>query len=243
MNWNESGKLSLALVTAYQRTGALVLSQTEVFVYVMRYTGMDVSSTTTLPKNHVRGNQVLTYELKNGSEVWTVIPEWVAEKLATVPHDSDRYFFWGTGDGAVASRAGKWFRRIRKLLDLAGLSHRSPHNFRHHFAVEHLSTARRWKMFPGSWATTIFRSPFGSYAAWLIQRQMRLEQHQRRLWSSDPLHQRMDAESTGKRALPASTFLNSWEIGLDCRMQILTDPEVRASRRPQRLPDLPISPA
>jgi hypothetical protein len=54
----------------------------------MRYTGLDVSTMMSLPKSHVRGNKILTYRLKNGSEVWTVVPEWVVEKLQAAPHDS-----------------------------------------------------------------------------------------------------------------------------------------------------------
>ena len=48
----------------------------------MRYTGMDVSTTMSLPKAHVRENTILTYRLKNGAEVWTVVPA-VGNRQAT----------------------------------------------------------------------------------------------------------------------------------------------------------------
>jgi integrase len=83
------------------------------------------------------GIKFLTHRLKNGSEVWTVVPEWVIEKLWQVPHDSEQFFFW-SGNSKLHTRASKWFSRLRKLLNLAELLHRTPHNFRHHFAVEHL---------------------------------------------------------------------------------------------------------
>jgi hypothetical protein len=78
----------------YGRLGQPIAKQTEAFVYLMRYTGMDVSTTMSLPGAHVRENAILTYRLKNGAEVWTVVPEWVIDKLQAAPHDSEACFFW-----------------------------------------------------------------------------------------------------------------------------------------------------
>lgn len=69
--------------------------------------------------------------------MWTVVPEWVVEKLQAAPHDSSKYFFW-SGEGKMHTRASKWLARLRRLLDLAGFPHRTRHNFRHRFAIEHL---------------------------------------------------------------------------------------------------------
>lgn len=174
----------------YGRLGQPIARQTEAFVYLMRYTGMDVSTTMTLPKTSVRHNRILTYRLKNGSEVWTVVPEWVVEKLWMAPHDSDRYFFW-SGEGKPHTRASKWFSRLRKLLDLAGLQHRTPHNFRHHFAVEHLLIGTPIEDVSRLLGHNDIRVTMTSYAAWIKERQARLEGHQRKVWDNDPLHRRM----------------------------------------------------
>ena len=64
----------------------------------MRYTGMDVSTTMSLPKAHVRENTILTYRLKNGAEVWTVVPEWVIDKLLAAPHDSEVFLLEWPGE-------------------------------------------------------------------------------------------------------------------------------------------------
>jgi integrase len=177
----------------YGRLGQPIAKQIEAFVYLMRYTGMDVSTTMSLPKAHVRGNTILTYRLKNGSEVWTVVPEWVVEKLQAAPHDSDTYFFW-SGSGSRHTRASKWFSRLRKLLDLAKLPHRTPHNFRHHFAVEHLLRGTPIEDVSRLLGHANIGVTMKSYAAWIKDRQIRLESHQQRVWSSDPLHQRMTAK-------------------------------------------------
>lgn len=176
----------------YGRLGGPIAKQTEAFVYLMRYTGMDVSTTMSLPKAHVRENTILTYRLKNGAEVWTVVPEWVIDKLQAAPHDSEAYFFW-SGVGNKHTRASKWFSRLRKLLDLAKLSHRTPHNFRHHFAVEHLLRGTPIEDVSRLLGHANISVTMKSYAAWIKDRQTRLESHQQKVWSADPLHQRMTA--------------------------------------------------
>jgi site-specific recombinase XerD len=174
----------------YGRLGQSIAKQVEAFVYLMRYTGMDVSTTMTLPKGHVRGNSILTYRLKNDAEVWTIVPDWVIAKLMAAPHDGDRYFFW-SGEGKAHTRASKWFSRLRKLLDSAGLQHRTPHNFRHYFAVEHLLKGTPIEDVSRLLGHANISVTVKSYAAWIKDRQVRLEGHQQRVWSSDPLHQRM----------------------------------------------------
>lgn len=176
----------------YGRLGQPIAKQTEAFVYIMRYTGMDVSTTMSLPKSHVRGNTILTYRLKNGSEVWTIVPEWVVDKLQAAPHDSQAYFFW-SGEGSKHTRASKWFSRLRKILDLAGLQHRTPHNFRHHFAVEHLLRGTPIEDVSRLLGHANISVTMKSYSAWIRDRQTRLESHQQKVWSADPLHQRMTA--------------------------------------------------
>jgi len=57
-------KALAAFPDEYGRLGQPIAAQTEAFVLLMRYTGMDVSTTMTLPKSRVRGNSILTYRLK-----------------------------------------------------------------------------------------------------------------------------------------------------------------------------------
>lgn len=185
----------------YGRLGQPIAQQVEAFVLLMRYTGMDVSTTMTLPKSHVRGNAILTYRLKNSSEVWTVVPEWVIAKLHAAPHDSEAYFFW-SGEGRPHTRASKWFTRLRKLLDLAKLQHRTPHNFRHHFAVEHLLRGTPIEDVARLLGHNDISVTVRSYAAWVKDRQARLESHQQKVWSNDPLHQRMSRDSKEVSQLP-----------------------------------------
>jgi len=184
----------------YGRLGQPIALQTEAFVYLMRYSGMDVSTTMSLAKAHVKGNTIRTYRLKNGNEVWTVVPEWVVAKLQMAPHDSSEYFFW-SGEGSKHTRASKWFARLRKLLDLAGLQHRTPHNFRHHFAVEHLLRGTPIEDVARLLGHANISVTMKSYAAWVDQRQTRLESHQKKVSENDPLHQRMNATKPAAEAI------------------------------------------
>jgi integrase len=181
---------------SYGRRGQPIARQVEVFVLLMYYTGMDVSTTMRLPKSHVRGNAILTYRAKNDAEIWSVVPEWVIQKLEAAPHDSAQYFFW-SGEGKPHTRASKWFSRLRKLLDLAGLKHRTPHNFRHHFAVEHLLRGTPIEDVSRLLGHANIGVTMKSYAAWIPERQERLESHQQNVWSSDALHQRMTKATGG----------------------------------------------
>jgi integrase len=83
---------------------------------------------------------------------------------------------------------------MRKLLDAAGLSHRTSHNFRHHFAVEHLLNGTPIEDVSRLLGHNSIRITIQFYGAWVKQRQERLEQHQRRVWENDPLHIRMEKE-------------------------------------------------
>jgi integrase len=94
------------------------------------------------------------------------------------------------------TRASKWFARLRKLLDLAGLQHRTPHNFRHHFAIEHLLSGTPIEDVRRLLGHNDISITIKSYAAWIKERQVRLEGHQQRVWDTDPLHQRMMAASS-----------------------------------------------
>ena len=168
-NLNPSGKYFRIFPMNTAGWGNPSLSNTEAFVLLMRYTGLDVSTMMSLPKSRVRGNKILTYRLKNGSEVWSVVPEWVVEKLQTAPHDSSKYFFW-SGEGKMHTRASKWFARLRKLLDPAGLRHRTPHNFRHHFAIERLLNGTPIEDVSRLLGHNDISITIKSYAAWIKER-------------------------------------------------------------------------
>jgi integrase len=156
----------------------------------MRYTGLDVSTTLNLKKSAVRGTRIMTHRKKSGEEVWTTVPAWVVEKLEIAPHDSNEYFFW-SGQGNSKTRASKWFSRLRKLLDLAGLPHRTPHNFRHHFAVELLSMGVPIDQVARLLGHASVKTTEKSYGRWVKGRQDALEQHLDRVRASDPHNQRM----------------------------------------------------
>ncbi len=83
--------------------------------------------------------------------------------------------------------------RLWKLVDLAGLQHRTPHNFRHHFAIEHLLSGTPIEDVSRLLGHNDISITIKSHAAWLKERQVRLEGHRQRAWDTDPLPQRMMA--------------------------------------------------
>lgn len=178
----------------YGRRAQPIAIQTEAFALIMRYTGLAVADTTKLEKSSVRGNQILTYRTKTNGDVWTTVPKWVVEKLWAAPHDSDRYFFW-SGTSKLHTRTSKWFSRLRKLLNLADLQHRTPHNFRHHFAVELLQNDVPIDVVARLMGHKNVRTTEESYGKWVRARQRRLEEHLDRVRSLDPLNQRMSQQA------------------------------------------------
>ncbi|MBL8214683.1 MAG: tyrosine-type recombinase/integrase [Bryobacterales bacterium] len=174
----------------YGRLGQPIAEQTAAFAYVMRYTGLAVSDVVKLKKSAVQGNRIMTYRKKTGGDVWTMVPEWVVDILMAAPHDSEAYFFW-SGEGKLHTRASKWFSRLRKLLDLAGLPHRSPHRFRHFFAVELILADVPIDGVSRLLGHKSIKTTERYYLRWIQARQMRLEDHLRRVWSGDPLTRRM----------------------------------------------------
>jgi integrase len=193
----------------YGRLAQPIAKQTEAFAYVQRYTGLDVSTTMSLEKSHVRGNEILTRRLKTKEEVWTVVPPWVIKKLWAAPHDSRKYFFW-SGEGSRHTRSSKWFERLRKLLDLAGLEHRTPHNFRHTFACYHLLEGTPIDQVARMLGHKNMQTTMDSYAGWVKARREQLAASQRKIWETDPEHIRQmklaeqeDLAELGKRVAEA----------------------------------------
>ena len=162
--------------------------QAAVFFYLLRYTGMGITNLVTLSKSRVEGDKIMTYRLNSGSEVWTLVPEWVARKLATCADNAGLYFFWdGHGDPPVE----RWAKRARMVFAKAGLPSRQPHHFRHHFAIEQLLHGTPVDEVARLLGYNSVAPMLRSYSGWVEQTQQRLEQHQHRVWEGDALHRRM----------------------------------------------------
>jgi len=173
----------------YGRKGQAIAQQVDAFVHVMRYTGLDCSTLVKLEKSHVYVNEgkIMTYRQKTGSDVTVPVPDWVLAKLMACPHDSEKYFFW-SGEGELHTRATKWFTRIRKLLNLAGLKERTAHNFRHTYAVELLIAGTPISDVARLLGHAKVSTTEKHYAMWVKRRTDALHDQVRRTWANDALH-------------------------------------------------------
>jgi integrase len=112
----------------------------ELFVLLLRYSGLRIGDATQLEIKRLNGNKLLLHTQKTGVPVYCVVPSMVVEALEAAPRSSDQYFFW-TGESTVHSAKGKWQHRLQRLFEFAKVPGGHPHRFRDTFAVELLLAA------------------------------------------------------------------------------------------------------
>ena len=86
--------------------------------------------------NRLHGNEVFLRAKKNGGDVFTWIPDWLAQRLTQrAKKHGPRPFLIGESD-RLETVTDLWRRRINKVFELAGKFEESPtpHRFRHTFA-------------------------------------------------------------------------------------------------------------
>ena len=121
-------------------------------VEVMRYGGLAIIDAACLERSNVihNGKQYrihLTSRQKTSKKVQrqainNAIPPAVGERVLAVLNSNLRYVFWnraGDGEGTDAEKreaVKHWQKRVRALLDAAGMPNATSHKFRHTLAIE-----------------------------------------------------------------------------------------------------------
>jgi integrase len=119
-----------------KNTGVWTGEDVKDFLWVLTYTGLRISDVGLFRMDRLHGNEVFLRAKKNGGDVFTWIPDWLAQRLAQrAKQHGPRPFLIGKSD-RLETVTDLWRRRINKVFELAGKFEETPtpHRFRHTFA-------------------------------------------------------------------------------------------------------------
>jgi len=119
-----------------RKTGAWTGEDVKDFIWLLAYTGLRISDAGLFRIDRLHGNEVFLRAKKNGGDVFTWIPDWLAVRLTQrAKHYGARPFLLGESE-RLETVTDLWRRRINKVFELAGKfeENPTPHRFRHTFA-------------------------------------------------------------------------------------------------------------
>jgi integrase/recombinase XerC len=105
------------------------------FIWLLTYTGLRISDASLFSVTRLRGNEVFLRAKKNGGDVFTWIPDWLAQRLTQrAKEHGKRPFLIGESE-RLETVTDLWRRRLNKVFALAGKFEETPtpHRFRHTF--------------------------------------------------------------------------------------------------------------
>jgi integrase len=119
-----------------RKTGVWTGEDVKDFIWLLTYTGLRISDVGLFRIDRLHGNEVFLRAKKNGGDVFTWIPDWLAQRLTQrAKRHGPRPFVTGESD-RLETVTDLWRRRINKVFELAGRFEDTPtpHRFRHTFA-------------------------------------------------------------------------------------------------------------
>jgi integrase len=119
-----------------RETGSWTGADAKDFIWMLTYTGLRISDAGLFHIDRLRGNEVFLRAKKNGGDVFTWIPDWLAHRLKQrAKTHGPRPFLIGKSD-RLETVTDLWRRRLNKVFALAGRFEETPtpHRFRHTFA-------------------------------------------------------------------------------------------------------------
>jgi integrase len=118
------------------KTGAWTGEDVKDFIWLLTYTGLRISDAGLFRMDRLHGNEVFLRAKKNGGDVFTWIPDWLAHRLThRAKLHGQRPFLIGDSE-RLETVTDLWRRRINRVFELAGKFEETPtpHRFRHTFA-------------------------------------------------------------------------------------------------------------
>lgn len=173
-------------VYAKKNAGLKNALRLKAFVLLLRYSGLRIGDCTKTGKRRIDAGKIFLYTAKTGTPVLCPLQQAVLEAQEAVPHSSEQYFLW-SGKSKLKSAAGKWQRRLHRLLELAGVENGHAHRFRDTFAVELLlkgTPIERVSILLGHRSVRLTEK---HYSPWVWARQEQLEADLQRTWDQDPV--------------------------------------------------------
>ena len=119
-----------------KKTGAWTGEDVKDFIWVLTYTGLRISDVGLFQMNRLHGNEVFLRAKKNGGDVFTWIPDWLAQRLTQLAKKHGPRPFLRGGSDRLETVTDLWRRRVNKAFELAGKFDETPtpHRFRNTFA-------------------------------------------------------------------------------------------------------------
>lgn len=122
---------------------ALSNDEIELFILVMRYSGISISDCALLEKSELRGDEIRLYRNKtrrNAKRVLVVVPlpPAILERLRKLPLQQGRYYFCHSLD-TIDAQVAAWTRRLNYVFRAARITKAGSHRLRHTFATDLLT--------------------------------------------------------------------------------------------------------
>ncbi|MBI2149969.1 MAG: tyrosine-type recombinase/integrase [Acidobacteria bacterium] len=162
------------------RYRALNRTRVRAMVLLLRFSGIRIGDAVTLTRDKIKDGKLMLYTAKTGTPVWLPLKEEVIEELGKLD-THPKYFFW-SGEGKLTSAVGVWERTMKRLFEIAGVNDGHCHRFRDTFAVSLLEKGVAIEdvaILLGHSSPAITNK---HYNPWVQVRQLRLEDHVRRIW-------------------------------------------------------------
>lgn len=155
------------------------------FCLLMRYSGLRIVDVTHMETNRIHGDVLTLRTQKTGAVVSVPLPPVVLRALDEFPHASELHYFWHGGSFAQHS----WGNRLKRMFDRSGVAGAHSHRFRHTFAAELLLSGASLESVSILLGHASIKTTEKHYAAWIRERQDKLDQQVRRTWEGSKLDQ------------------------------------------------------
>lgn len=117
-------------------TGAWSGDDVRDFIWLLMYTGVRISDAALFRIDRLHGNEVFLRAKKNGGDIFTWIPNWLAQRLGKRAKEYGPRPFLIAESDRLETVTDLWRRRLNKVFAIAGKFEETPtpHRFRHTFA-------------------------------------------------------------------------------------------------------------
>jgi integrase/recombinase XerD len=166
----------------------VVAYRVKTLILLMRWSGLACMDAATLRRDALGNDNNLTRRRnKTNTEVFVPLPPAVAEMLRALTNDQIDYFFWNPERVKKTSIVCEFAVLLRKVFDKAKVSHSKEemlsHRFRHTFAVEMLLAGVPIERVSKLLGHKTTRTTEMFYAAWVKERQRKLEAEVKDAWT------------------------------------------------------------
>jgi integrase/recombinase XerD len=180
----DKGQMSLIL-GAVDKCGwdSATCQRIRVFILLMRWSGLAIRDASCLKRTALDAhNRIHTHRAKTKTDVFVPLPKSVSDALRSLPKLNAQYFFWDaeTKSPTVPKEYGKLLEKVFTAAGVDGTSHQ----FRHTFACEMLIAGMPLETVSKLLGHRSIAVTERHYAAWVPERQTKLETAVKSAWQT-----------------------------------------------------------